>query len=494
MQVKSFINTQNKLDVIDVQVVLLPGLPQIQFLGQADSFIKESSHRIRSAIKNAGFQFPLAQQVLVDLKPHELKKKSLGLELAVAYCILVETGQIKAQSGVEGLCFYGELGLRGEVQAPQDIFLLDDHQEVFKIFTGQSTEPLPFDHFQLAKLSDLTNEAVSFCAKQNIQLTGERPQEGLKLFFNFEEARILSFLALSEHSVLMAGPAGVGKTTLAKHLMSFLKSPSEMSLQDAQFRSNVKSNGWRPMLKPHFTSTVTSLIGGGDPLRPGDLTRAHGGVLILDEFLEFAPAVQEALRTPMEEKKIVLSRGRAHQVFPCETLVVATTNLCPCGKWTPGKNFLCNYNLKRCRSVLQRLSGPLLDRFDLLYFKTRKMKPQSLYDKKGKDEVNGEEILEKVEQARAFRKQRLALKIKVEKVLVSRSDEQEDLWLRLKEKLLFESLFEGDNWSYRRQKACLRLAGTIADLEGSEEINERHVEEAYEWSCCNFLKLTQVSC
>lgn len=505
MQVKSLIHNRFQLDVIDVQVVLLPGLPQIQFLGQADSIIKESAHRIRSAIKNAGFQFPTAQQVLVDLKPHEIKKRSLGVELAVAYCILVSTGQIEELSEQDRLCFYGELGLRGEVYAPQDLWQFDpvwsesEERPKFAVMTGKtqfSGEELEGGHLERHTISDLNSilSAEVLRAEKTFLNSLVRPDEGLQRDYSEEEARVMSFLALGEHSILIAGAAGVGKTTLANGLPSFLKSPLEMKIRDNQFKANIKEHQWRPVLKPHFTSTVASLIGGGDPLGPGDLTRAHGGVLILDEFLEFQTPVQEALRTPMEEKKIILSRGRNHQEFACQALIVATTNLCPCGKWTPGQPIYCSYNLKRCRSVLQRFSGPLLDRFEVLYFKQRENKKTT-----SKGSVKGVDILERVERARSFRKQRLDLvfaSLPQDPISLTAQERAAEAAERdrLDKRFLFESLFENESWSYRRQKACLRLAGTLADLEMSEKILPHHVEEAFEWSCCNFLKLNKVSC
>lgn len=490
MQVKSLVSLNNKIEFIDVQVVLLPGLPQIQFLGQADSFIKESSHRIRSAIKNAGYQFPIAQQVLVDLKPHEIKKKSFGLELAVAYCILVLTGQIEANDTYENVCFYGELGLSGEVLIPGDISRFEPEADVV-IMTGvvdAKGDHKLVEHISCLKIKNLNhlNQPEKTLADKNFCGDLVRPSEGLCIDYSSEEARVLSFLALSEHSILIAGPAGVGKTTLANHLPSFLKHPSEMKLKDSQFKLNLKVKNWRPSLKPHFTSTVTSLIGGGDPLRPGDLTRAHGGLLILDEFLEFHTSVQEALRTPMEEKKIILSRGSSHQQFQCETLVVATTNLCPCGRWTPDKMISCHYTLKKCRSTIQRLSGPLLDRFELLYYKNRETKNF----RKSQVLVSGQDILSRVEQARDFQIE-MGFDLPHD---ISKSLKYEKQWQRVQERHLFESLFDGDSWSYRRQQACLSLAATIADLELSGQIKAEHIEEAFKWTCCNFLKLNKVSC
>lgn len=463
MKIKSYIQTPNGLQKIDVEVLLLPGLPQIHFLGQADSQIKESAARIKSAIKMSGYQFPTSQQILVDLRPHSIKKSSLGLELAVVYGLLCETGQIAKAFPSDEFVVYGELGLNGEVYEPSDLSFHVEENESVVVFTGarspQLERPAFFSRRVVSHLKRLENPEYIPVNRESYMMT--RPEEFLEVRFSAEEALLIRLLSIGEHSLFLAGPAGSGKTTLARSLSGFLPEPRLDRDMDYQRRKNILENRWRPVLMPHHSATPISLIGGGDPLFVGEITRAHGGILILDEYLEFHEKVQESLRGPLQEKKIRLSRGRNSQEFPCDVLVVATTNLCPCGRWAPGKSMQCFHSLKKCRSVLDRLSGPVLDRFEILYYK----------NSRGGEEQTGREILEELKDIWKFRRELKVLKI-------NRSALEH-----------FDMCFAEPLWSERRKKACLRVAHSLAWVEKSSELKPEHIERAFEWTCRNFLQL-----
>lgn len=260
----------------------------------------------------------------------------------------------------------------------------------------------------------------------------------------------------------MAGPAGSGKSTLAKAVGVFLKAPVLDSKTDAIKRKNILSHQWRPTLMPHHSASPVSLIGGGDPPFAGEITKAHGGVLILDEYLEFHPYVQESLRGPLQEKKVRITRGRSGRELPCDALVVATTNLCPCGKWSPGRVVGCAYSLRRCRSVLEKLSGPVLDRFEILFYKESRGRATR---------QKGAEILSHLERVWAFQQAH------------PRGDltPEESQWMQI--------YFSDSLWSERRKKACLRVARSFADLDLTPKLDSIHFEKAFEWTCSSFLKL-----
>lgn len=463
MKIKSYIQTLNGLQKIDVEVLLLPGLPQIHFLGQADAQIKESAARIKSAIKMSGFQFPTSQQILVNLRPHSIRKSSLGLEFAVVYGLLCETGQIAKTFPSDEFVVYGELGLNGEVHEPSDLSFHVEENESVVVLTGvRSNEverPAFFSRRVVSHLQKIETPEYFPIYRENFELM--RPDEFLDVRFSVEESLLIRLLSVGEHSLFLAGPAGSGKTTLARSIASFLPKPSLDRSMDYQRRKNILESHWRPVLMPHHSATPVSLIGGGDPLFLGEITRAHGGVLILDEYLEFHEKVQESLRGPLQEKKIRLSRGRNSQEFPCDVLVVATTNLCPCGRWAPGKSMQCFHSLKKCRSVLDRLSGPVLDRFEILYYK----------NSRGGEAQTGREILSALSEVWSFRQEIKMLKI-------SKSALEH-----------YDMCFGEPLWSERRKKACLRVAYSLAWVEMSSELRPEHVEKAFEWTCRNFLQL-----
>lgn len=467
MKIKSLIRENDHLVPVEVELSFLPGLPQIQFLGLPDQAIKESIHRIKSAIRSQGFEFPKAQQVLVNLRPSHLKKRSRGLELAVALGILWETGQVEKPP--ESFVFvYGELSLNGQVFEPEDL-VEDLEMEGVTVWTGSSQQnrSVPFSRVCVKELCDVLNPEFVRGSPRVYSL--ERPRFGLDLHFPERQARILKLVALGEHSLLLAGPAGSGKSTFAKTLVSLLGEPSQQEMHEIT-RNNKGLGGeslsWRPMVHPHHSTSPLGLIGGGVPPFRGDITRAHKGVLVLDELLEFHPRAQEALREPMEEFCIRLRRGRFVEEHPAETLVISTTNLCPCGDWVPQAKVVCGRSLKKCQSYVERLSGPLVDRFQVIFFTQKRESGKTIL---------GEDLLQELEDVRAFRT-RLASKDSRFCRVAGRWSWEE--LIKDLPSFYLQELFPKELASRRRDLATLRVARSFADLEKAEKMEPRHVEEA----------------
>jgi magnesium chelatase family protein len=472
MKVQSLIQDKKQLIPVEVELTLWPGLPGIQFLGLPDQHLKESALRIKSAIKAAGFQFPVAQQILVNLRPSHLKKTSRGLELAVAAAYLWESEQVKAPVMSKDLLLYGELTLSGEVLEPEDLpqSMQDPHRI---ILTGASTDgrPARFRRQVMKSLRDLSiPEEKSAMTHLDRPL---RPLEFLKRKYTPEQARLIEILAVGEHSALLAGPAGSGKSTVAQSIPGFLRAPSEKQFYElkkihAEFGAELK---WRPVVKPHHSTPTMAMIGGGSVPFAGEISRAHGGVLILDELLEFASQVQESLREPFEEGKMRVYRAGRLSEYPARAQILATTNLCPCGKWTPldGLNWSCGYSRTRCRSYGQRLSGPLIDRFEILYF-ARGFSEAS---------VPGELIFDKIKKAQEFSAVFPNSRRPGSEILESLEPTQVRL-LRLEELS-----------SQRRKVAVLRVARTLADLDLSHKIDKSHLDEAKNLCHDTFTKLAK---
>lgn len=475
MKIKSLIKEKNQLIPVDVELTLSPGLPGIQFIGLPDQHVKESGLRIKSAIKNSGFQFPVAQQILVNLSPSHLKKNSRGLDLAVAAAYLWETGQVEAPLMDSSFFVYGELSLTGEVFEPDDLSL--DFAKLGSVVLtggGGNVKQGQFRRKIAKKLAEITEPTEVGVEELGCAL--KRPEEFLKLKYSKEQAFLLKVLATGEHSALLAGAAGSGKSTIGRSLISFLRPPElepflELCKIHREFGNRLN---WRPFVKPHHSTPMMAMIGGGSVPFAGEISRAHGGLLILDELLEFSTSVQESLREPFEERVMRVYRAGKKAEYPADTQIISTTNLCTCGRWTPAlsKNISCNYSNTRCRGYLQRLSGPLVDRFEILHYSNGI----------GKLEVSGFEILEQVQIAQ------------------KNSEKRFNVWLP-NAKRTFEEISEtmsGKIWqtidvdkitSQRRKIALARVARTIADLSGSNEIQAEHLRKAYELSYLNFERL-----
>ena len=448
---------------VEAQLNLLPGLPEVKFSGLADMSVRESATRLKSAFQAQGFHWPGRQQIVVNLSPASIKKTGAGMDLALALALLWKTGQIDlSYLKSERIDAYGEVGLNGEVKAPLDWDLLPSSES--PLLTG----PLEKTNYReslysASNLKDMRGARLCPVSDWKSRLKRPAPPE---IRFSRSAGRLLQLSALGEHSLLLCGEAGSGKTTIAETLFHLLKPPKKSLWEASRLFWRDDRLSWRPCLSPHHTTSPQSMIGGGSALFPGEISKAHGGQLIMDEYLEFHPKVQEALREPLEKGEIRLVKNGKSALFPAEFLLTATANLCPCGDYVPGRPVHCSYSLKRCQSHLDRLSGPMLDRFDLLAFS---------HQWKGEKAVSLLELQQELEEAFQF-----ATEARGQKVPNGR------LSLRELEKISKKSLPLPETPSHRRKRALLRTARTLADLEGKKEISGAHLEAAYGFSTKNF--------
>ena len=471
MNIFSFAQDGDKIIPVEVELSLIPGLPQTQWTGLPDMAIKESIMRIKSAIRAQGFDWPKTRQMVINLRPAHLKKSSQGLDLAIASALLWKTGQLKPPPNMTSpYCVYGELSLNGEVLVPADLEGLPPQKA--GILTGQIEEenylcPL----FQVSCLRDLSSPVLK--PARPLETVLKKPALP-PISFSETGAFLLSVATTGEHSLLLAGEAGSGKSTLAEHLPLLLPPPSLREFKTARriWSRMGKELKWRPFVRPHHSATPLSMIGGGYPLFCGEITKAHGGVLFMDEYLEFHPRVQEALREPMEKGEIWIARKGKSEKFPARFLLVSATNLCPCGDLVPGKASPCSYSLRKCFSHLERLNGPMLDRFDILAFS-----PQW---NKEKWSVPLKDIYKRVKKGFEFR--------------LKRGQKKPNAWLSNEELMPLLSqkardIFSLSLSSKRREKALLRVARTLADLQEEEEIQLTHIEKSKELSLIPFIEI-----
>lgn len=454
MKIYSFCEDREGFQTVEVELALWPGLPSIQFLGLPDSHIKEASLRIKSAIRSAGYQFPIAQQIVVNLKPTALKKSSRGIELAVALAYLWATEQIPKPLDLERLYIYGGLSLYGQVESVEGtdkISLNPADLLVTGILpTGRSVKSAIW---MLGHLQDSGRVEVQI--PENTERQWRRPQEFAGFRFSSSEARLLSLAALGGHHMILAGPAGGGKSTMAQVIHSLLTQPAGDSDLDLGL-------SWPPLIQPHHSTPLAAMLGGGSYPIHGEISRAHRGVLVLDELLEFERGVLESLREPFEQEKIRVSRLSAQKFFPVQTQIIATTNLCPCGKYMPKKMMTerCRFSLRKCRTYSERLSGPLVDRFQILHF----CEPAR---SRG---VGWDQILRSIECGQKFQRDQGRTQPNRRLGRQMLTDQLEDAARSLG--------FENPSGSERRTLATLRVARSLADLDGSLSIRMSHIDEA----------------
>lgn len=440
MKLKTLIEYQHRLELAEVEIALIPGVPQVHFLGLPDQTIKESFYRIKSAFKSAGFKFPIAHQVIVNIKPSYLKKTSKGLELAVALGILELTGQSKLKIELPEFIIYGELGLDGSVTEPRDLakYLRLHPNDI--LLTG--TSELHHKAGVLYRVNNLNEDSLVSIENNLDNQNKIRPQKGLDQFYSEDESEILFLMSVTGFHTLLAGGTGAGKSTLAKNFVSFTES-SKLSFDE----------DWKPVIMPHHSVTTAAFLGGGAQLYQGEVERVQDGILILDEFLEFNSEVVESLRGPMVGEKLRLVRAGAYREIDCQFQIVATTNLCPCGKKTLSKDMVsCRFSAKKCQGYLERLSGPILDRFGLFYVTK---------GSKIKRTISGKQILKRIE---SFEHRNVAV--------------SEDLLSQLYPDIPF-----------RRLSFLKEIAKVYAAEEGGGGVGIRHLTRAERWTYLSFKEL-----
>jgi magnesium chelatase family protein len=474
MRVFSFIREGLELKPVEVEVSLMPGLPLFHVTGLADQAIKESLLRVRASLKAAKFDLPTRLKVFFNLKPAYLRKKSDGLDLAFTVAYLLKTKQIHIDlEGSERLYVYGELGLNGEVTSGDEVELLPSILEGQLLIGRGPTPKIPCS--QISHLTEIESPLILADSPPRLSLPRPPAED---LYFENEAARLISIIATGEHSVLLAGPAGSGKSTLVNATHQVLRELSGDEQMDVARIAKVcgQEPQWRPLVSPHHTIPIMSMVGGGSPPFPGEITRAHRGVLLLDEFLEFQAVVREALREPIETRSITVSRQGVAQKFPADFLLFATTNLCPCGELIPKMEKTCQSSRRRCRSYVEKLSGPILDRFEILTL------TKSSWSRNTR--VSLASIRERVAAGQKF-----AFESRGQAGMNSRL--RDDEIERFVSSNVLHQMYGPVDGSRRRSKALVRVARTIADLDGIRAVGQDQLDEARKWTSASFESLRQ---
>ncbi len=484
---------KNEVVPLELELSLVPGLPQIKFLGQPDASLRESEIRIKAALRKQGFDFPAGLELLVDIRPASLKKNGVGLELAVAFGFLRMTGQIQWDQA-EPDFVYGGLTLGGEVFFPEEALEVSFDSRTTVL--SASCPNRSYSMLVIKTLHELSAPARMSPQEKNT-LSWVRPKPRHEFRFSEAQAELLSLIAAGEHSVLLFGPQGSGKTSLLSSLESLIVPQQILFDRDEYERLFGEKIYWRPFVQPHHSIPKMSMLGGGRSLWPGELVRAHGGILYLDEFLEFDSEVREALREPIEQGCYRLAREGKQKMFKCEFLLLASTNLCPCGRFLPDNSLRCRCGTRRRQDYLLKMMGPILDRFAIITSSSSWLsdKPSAVLNQKfseGESERSSVGQVERSPLALSEVQERVlkAVKFKTERrglVPNSRAD------LAVIEKtttgFLLNQLRENTRLSQRRYQASLRVARTLADLDGAEKVEVKHIQTALQYTVQSYLEL-----
>lgn len=487
---------------LEVEVDLANGLPAFDLIGLPDPAVREARERVRAAIRNSGFEFPL-RRITVNLAPADIKKEGTGFDLAIAAGILVASGQISRNELLSNAVFVGELSLEGTLRPiPGALAIADSisNNRRLKSYTlclpeVNSTEAALISTVTVKGIRSL-KQLTSYLSRQ-IELPAVKPQIEQLLTpppvdLDFSEVkgqetakRALEVTAAGGHNILLYGPPGSGKTMLARRLPAILPAPELDEMLEMTRIHSVAGHlsprqpllTQRPFRTPHHSASTAGIIGGGKIPRPGEVSLAHRGVLFLDELPEYSREVLEALRQPLEDRLVTVTRVSASLTYPCDFMLVGSMNPCPCGNYgDPGLECRCSPSLiQRYRS---RLSGPLLDRIDI-QIEVPRVKYEQL--DQGRPAENSASIRHRVEQARQRQKKRFGhLQILSNSQMSPRqtaafcplSPEARNLLRRSYQKL---------GLSMRAHDRLLKVARTIADLEGNETIEVRHIAEAIQY-------------